>query len=92
MFLSDVFSSTFVNTTQTPLELYETNGAEGAARGAAWAHGFYTSREDTFGKLKKIHTLEPQPSLLSSYEDHYNRWRQLLTHLSIQDEPVGRPG
>jgi xylulokinase len=92
MFLSDVFSSTFVNTTQTPLELYETNGAEGAARGAAWAHGFYTSREDTFGGLKKIHTLEPQPSLLSSYEDHYNRWRQQLTHLSIQDQPVGRPG
>ncbi|MBN1378636.1 MAG: carbohydrate kinase [Gammaproteobacteria bacterium] len=82
MFLSDVFAGTFVNTTQTPLEFYETNGAEGAARGAAWAAGFYSSREDTFKHLKKIQTLEPQTSLASTYTDVYCQWQQQLTHLS----------
>jgi xylulokinase len=92
MFLSDVFSKTFVNTTQTPLEFYETNGAEGAARAAAWADGYYSNREDTFRKLKKIQTLEPQPSLAGTYEDFYNRWQQQITHLSIRDTAVGNPG
>lgn len=84
MFLSDVFTEAFVNTTRTAVELYDTNGAEGAARGAAWAAGFYSSREDAFRRLKKIRTLEPQPGLTGVYEEIYDRWQEQLIRLSSQ--------
>lgn len=84
MFLSDVFTEAFVNTTRTAVELYDTNGAEGAARGAAWAAGFYGSREEAFRRLKKIRTLEPQPALTGVYEEIYDRWQEQLIRLSSQ--------
>ena len=90
MFLSDVFSEIFVNTTQTPLELYETNGAEGAARAAAWASGHYSNRNETFGNLTKIQTLEPQPDLINSYKEIYDQWRQQLIHLWSQAANPGQ--
>lgn len=88
MFLSDVFSEAFVNTTRTAVELYDTNGAEGAARAAGWAAGFYSSREDAFRQLKKIRMLEPQPALTGIYEEIYGRWQEQLTHLLNQASPL----
>ena len=82
MFLSDVFSEAFVNTTETPLELFDTNGAEGAARGAAWASGFYSNREDAFASLKKLKTLEPTPEKISMYSDVYASWHSAFEALS----------
>ena len=82
MFLSDVFAEAFVNTTETPLELFDTNGAEGAARGAAWASGFYSAREDAFSGLKQLKTLEPSPSKVSMYADVYGRWHDAFEKLS----------
>jgi xylulokinase len=79
MFLSKVFSEVFVNTTQIPVELYDTNGAEGAARAAAWASGYYNNREDAFRGLKKIQILEPQPVLAGAYQEIYSRWQKQLT-------------
>lgn len=84
MFLSDVFAEAFVNSTQTAVELYDTNGAEGAARAAAWGAGFYNGRDDAFKRLKKIRTLEPQPVLTGLYQEIYGRWQEQLTHLSGQ--------
>jgi xylulokinase len=84
MFLSDIFAEAFVNTTHTSVELYNTNGAEGAARAAAWASGFYSCREDAFRQLKKIRTLEPQPALIGIYGEIYSRWQEQLTRLSGQ--------
>jgi xylulokinase len=84
MFLSDIFAEAFVNTTHTAVELYNTNGAEGAARAAAWASGFYSCREDAFRQLKKIRTLEPQPDLIGIYGEIYSRWQEQLTRLSGQ--------
>lgn len=81
MFLSEIFASAFVNTARTTVELYDTNGAEGAARAAGWAGGYYSSREDAFRGLKKIQTLEPQPDLAHCYEDVYGRWREQLNRI-----------
>lgn len=81
MFLSDIFAHAFVNTAQTTVELYDTNGAEGAARAAAWASGYYKTRDDAFRGLKKIQTLEPQPELVDSYQEVYGRWREQLSHI-----------
>ncbi|MEC7785046.1 MAG: FGGY family carbohydrate kinase [Bacteroidota bacterium] len=75
LFLSPVFRDIFVNTTQTTLALYKTNGAEGAARGAAHGYGFYTSLDEAAHELELLSTQEPQPELKQQYTDLYQTWK-----------------
>lgn len=78
MFLSPVFSAAFVNATGTPVELYDTNGAEGAARGAGWASGYYPSRTDAFKSLEKLSVIEPDSTTAQQYRDAYASWKEKL--------------
>ncbi|WP_028376066.1 xylulokinase [Leeuwenhoekiella sp. MAR_2009_132] len=75
LFLSPVFREIFVNTTQTSLELYETNGAEGAARGAAYGFGHYKTLSEANESLKRIKTIEPTAALSSTYAEWYALWK-----------------
>ena len=81
MFLSPVFRDIFVNCTGASLELYETDGAYGAARGAAVGSGLYSSFEEAFRGLKKLEQQDPDKNLQSAYEQHYGRWKEQLHHL-----------
>nr|WP_315184168.1 FGGY family carbohydrate kinase [uncultured Flavobacterium sp.] len=81
LFLSPVFREIFTNTTQTTLELYNTSGAEGAARGAAFGYGYYGSLEEAFQGLKCIKRIEPDPALTSQYQDIYQEWKN---HINIE--------
>lgn len=81
LFLSPVFREIFTNTTQTTLELYNTSGSEGAARGAAYGYGFYNSLEEAFDGLKCIERIEPNPTLTSRYHDIYQEWKN---HIKIE--------
>ena len=76
LFLSPVFREIFVNTTQTSLELYETNGAEGAARGAAYGYGFYKSLDEAAQGLELLSTQEPQSALKEHYTNLYQTWKK----------------
>ena len=78
MFLSDTFTQAFANTTGAAVELYATDGAEGAARAAAVGSGFYTSTQEAFAGLSVLRTVEPQPTLAEQYRDTYSNW---LEHL-----------
>jgi len=78
MFLSDVFTQAFANTTQAAVELFETDGAEGAARAAAIGSGFYASPKEAFGGLTRLGVVEPKSALLSQYQDAYQNWVSLL--------------
>ena len=78
MFLSDVFTQAFANTTQAAVELFETDGAEGAARAAAMGAGFYTSSKEAFSGLKRLGVVEPKSELLAQYQDAYQHWVSLL--------------
>jgi xylulokinase len=78
MFLSDVFTQAFANTTQAAVELYETDGAEGAARAAALGVGFYSSQKEAFGGLTRLGLVEPNSNLLAQYQDAYQHWVALL--------------
>lgn len=78
MFLSDVFTQAFANTTQAAVELYETDGAEGAARAAALGVGYYASQKEAFGGLTRLGMIEPNSKLLSQYQDAYQHWVSLL--------------
>lgn len=75
LFLSPVFREIFCNTTQATLELYNTSGAEGAARGAAYGYGFYSELSEAMNNLERLETLEPTPELSSEYQDLYEQWK-----------------
>ncbi|MEO2127148.1 MAG: FGGY family carbohydrate kinase [Christiangramia sp.] len=76
LFLSPTFREIFVNTTQTNLKLYNTSGAEGAARGAACGFGYYKNMNEAFSNLKVVESLEPESQLIEQYAELYEIWKQ----------------
>ena len=82
MFLSDVFTEALVNATNTPVELYDTDGAKGAALGAGIGIGYFKTPREAFDKLNKLKTVEPKADLVSEYEGAYQSWlSQLAKHV-----------
>lgn len=80
MFLSPVFRRAFATVTDSVVELIETDGAEGAARGAGLGAGLYETRADAFEGLERISTVEPQPNQAAAYREAYERWHARLEH------------
>ena len=74
MFLSPLFREAFVNTIDARLELYDTDGAKGAALGAGVGAGVYDSFEEAFKGLKVIRSEEPSEKLKSPYAEAYKHW------------------
>lgn len=77
MFLSDVFLIAFVNATNVPVELYETDGAVGAAKGAGIGAKIYASAKEAFIQMKPLELIEP--SVHDAYNSIYEGWLHLLT-------------
>ncbi len=78
MFLSDVFTQAFANSTQAVVELFAADGAEGAARGAALGCGYYASHGEAFSSLTRLSVIEPKQELYAQYNDAYQAWAALL--------------
>lgn len=78
MFLSDVFAHAFANTTRAAVELYETDGAEGAARAAALGCGFYSSAKEAFDGLNRVRVIEPEAGKVEQYQQAYAEWKAAL--------------
>ncbi|MEY4541226.1 MAG: hypothetical protein RLZZ306_2983 [Bacteroidota bacterium] len=78
MFLSDVFSQTLVNVTGVSVELYDTDGAKGAAFGAGIGNQFFSKPKDAFLNMKKIGLIEPDASKLAVYDEIYTEWKAYL--------------
>ncbi|MGG9963511.1 xylulokinase [Ferruginibacter sp. SUN106] len=76
MFLSDVFTESFVNATNVPVELYNCDGSVGAATGAGIGAGIYASAKEAFQNFKPVKLVEPAKEKL--YDELYNRWKQGL--------------
>jgi xylulokinase len=76
MFLSDVFTSCFVNATNIPVELHDCDGSVGAAKGAGIGVGFYKSPKDAFSNSIPIDLVEPTQSKL--YDQLYAEWKELI--------------
>jgi xylulokinase len=78
MFLSPIFRETLAGISGATIELYNTDGSIGAARGAAIGSGYYKSFSEAFGSLKKLETVEPNLSKKAEYEAAYGNWKSLL--------------
>ena len=77
MFLSEVFAECFVNATGTPVELHESDGSVGAAKGAGIGVGYYTSAKDAFSNTKPLALIEPKKAQL--YDKLYDDWKGFLS-------------
>ena len=81
MFLSPVFRETFATVTDTVVELYNTDGSQGAARGAGIGAGIYKNPEEAFAGLERKAFIEPEYALLSAYKESYKNWTVILESL-----------
>jgi xylulokinase len=81
MFLSPIFRETFVQMNQVNLELYDTDGAQGAARGAGIGAGIFASEEEAFHGLALLQTLAPDAAKADRYEEVYRTWLARLEQL-----------
>ena len=80
MFLSDVFRETLASVSGATIELYDTDGSVGAARGAGLGAGIYSGPAEAFGTLHRLALVEPA-SDRSPYQDAYVLWRDRLQRL-----------
>lgn len=78
MFLSPVFRDTLAGVTGATIELYDTDGAAGAARGGGLGAGIYHSTEEAFSNLERIAVIEPDASKADAYQEAYAHWKQEL--------------
>jgi len=78
MFLSPVFCDTLAGVTGATIELYDTDGSQGAAKGAGVGAGVYSSFTEAFYGLKKIETVEPDLSKANIYLDAYGKWLEVI--------------
>ncbi len=83
LFLSSLFRRTLATLTGARIELFNTDGALGAARGAALGAGFYKSREEAFASLRRLEVVEPVASDREALEAGYAAWcREVETKLN----------
>jgi len=78
MFLSPIFRNTLANITGATIELYDTDGAQGAAKGAGVGSGVYKSFNEAFGSLKKLAVIEPNKSHQAASLGAYENWKMIL--------------
>ena len=73
-FSSSLFREIFSTVTGTQLEIYSTDGSQGAARGAGLGAKIYGKQDDAFVGLKADSIIYPNKTLSSIYQDLYNNW------------------
>jgi len=78
MFLSPVFKETLAGITGASIELFNTDGSIGAARGAGVGSGIYKTFKESFIGLRKLQTVEPDISKSQEYKDAYQNWMLTL--------------
>lgn len=77
MFLSPVFRETLASVSGATIDLVDTDGAAGAAKGAGIGAGIYKDNNEAFGSLKTIDTIYPAADR-APYLEAYARWKEYL--------------
>ncbi len=82
LFLSELFTTSFVNITGVPVELYQTDGSVGAALGAGIGAGVFTA-ENAFERIAPVQLITPAAG--ATLEADYQDWKQLLEQFTASD-------
>jgi len=84
LFQSKVFAKTLATLSGATIELYNTDGSVGAARGAGLGVGFYESASEAFKSLKKVEQIEPEASWQDALREAYANWEAKLKKILEQ--------
>lgn len=77
LFLSPLFRRTLASVTGATIELYETDGAVGAAKGAGIGAGIYKDHNEAFTTLRHMATVKPEADS-APYKAAYQKWVEAL--------------
>ena len=78
MFLSNVFRETLAGVSGATIELYDTDGSVGAAKGAGIGAGIYKDHDEAFATLEKLQVIEPDEVHRKEYLHAYAEWKEQL--------------
>lgn len=78
MFLSELYRNTLAGVSGATIELYETDGSVGAAKGAGMGCGIYKDHDEAFATLKKLAVIEPDEKRRAEYLQAYSLWKETL--------------
>lgn len=77
MFLSPIFAQTLANISGATIELYNTDGAAGAAMGAGIGIGHFKSTDEAFASVEVLKTYSPIESEKADTQEAYARWKEI---------------
>ena len=78
MFLSPIFRNTLAGVTGAIIELFDTDGSVGAAKGAGIGAGIYRDNKEAFASLERLEIIEPDADNASKYAEAYSLWKNRL--------------
>lgn len=78
LFLSPIFLEALATTAHATIQLYDTDGAAGAAKGAGIGAGIYRDSDEAFTTLKLIDTVHPSDDKAEAYHTAYDNWKNNL--------------
>ena len=76
MFLSPIFRETLAGVTGAVIDLYDTDGSVGAAKGAGIGAGIYKDNSEAFATLEKLAVIEPARQ--DEYAQAYELWKSRM--------------
>ena len=77
MFQSRIFQETLSGVSGATIELYDTDGSVGAAKGAGLGAGIYKNAQEAFSSLNRLAVITPDNR--DQYREAYERWKSHLT-------------
>ena len=80
MFLSPLFRNTLAGVSGATIELYDTDGSVGAAKGAGIGAGIYKDNNEAFATLDKLEVIEPDAKNREAYKQAYEAWKETLNN------------
>lgn len=78
LFLSPLFLEALSTTSGATIQLYDTDGAAGAAQGAGIGAGLYASADEALRRLRLLQTITPNAEHTAQYREAYARWESNL--------------
>ena len=87
MFLSDLFAESLASVSGAAIELYNTDGSQGAARAAGIGCGIYKSPDEAFDGLQVVKTIKPNPTMAEPLNIAYQKWKTILEQKIRNMEP-----